>query len=170
MDRPLVTQVLSEEHKVVLEQLLRLEAAIDGALDGVDLDAIEAVLGFFDGNLPLHRRKEEEVLFPLLGDRIGHEGGPVACMLHEHEIERGLVEELRDAAARARRGAASCGQARTAARAIVELLRNHIAKEDQILFPLAERALNELDKARVREGFARIGQLSQASLSKSGRD
>lgn len=169
MEKQRMTQVLRDEHQVVLKHLKRLEAAVDDGPDGMDLDAIESVLVFFRDSLPLHRRKEEEVLFPLLGDRIGHEEGPVACMLHEHQIERGLVEKLRDAAARARHGEASRGEARTAARAIVELLRNHIAKEDQVLFPMAEQALDEIDKARVREGFSRIGSFCGTSAPRVGQ-
>lgn len=152
-----VTQILSDEHRTVLEQLDRLEAALGGASGEVDIAAVEGVLRFFQTGLPIHRRKEEEILFPLLGDRIGHEEGPVACMLHEHEIERGLVDQLCDAVERAKRGAATGGQARAAGHAILDLLRNHIAKEDNILFPLAEQVLDEADKARVREGFSRIG-------------
>ncbi len=154
---PKVTQILSDEHKTVLERLDRLEAALDGPTGEVDIAAVESVLAFFQTGLPIHRRKEEEVLFPLLADKIGRGEGPVACMLHEHEIERGLVKQLRDAVERAKRGAETGGQTRAAGRAILDLLRNHIAKEDEILFPLAEQVLDEAEKRRVREGFAGIG-------------
>ena len=147
-----VTEALSREHEVVLKELDRF----DRALERFDLDGIRETLRFFVEGLPVHRRKEEEVLFPELGKHIGTEIGPIACMLEEHADEKEKVEFLRRALesgepARVRSEIVAAG------RYIVTLLRNHIFKEDHVLFPLAEATLNVEEKRRVKEGMDGIG-------------
>lgn len=146
-----VTSVLSREHQVVLKTLDGFEAAIEI----YDVDAIRDVLRFFDERLVLHRRKEEEVLFPMLAPRLGEGHGPVACMLQEHADEKEKIEEMRAALAVADTPA---GRQRIvwAGRYIIGLLRNHIAKEDHILFRMAEEVLGDEEKARVKAGMDAI--------------
>jgi hemerythrin-like domain-containing protein len=43
-----------------------------------------------------------------------------------------------------------------AANGFINLLRQHIHKENQILFPMAEQALTEDDKEKLLEAFARV--------------
>jgi hemerythrin-like domain-containing protein len=63
--------------------------------------------------------------------------GPVRQMLHEHDRERSLVEGIEDALF-TKKGAdfiqLSCR--------LIELLRDHIRKEDNILFEIVERSLS----------------------------
>jgi hemerythrin-like domain-containing protein len=40
---------------------------------------------------------------------------------------------------------------------LLQLLRNHIWKEDNILFPMAEDLLDEEARLRTRQGFEKIG-------------
>ncbi len=96
-----------------------------------------------------HHGKEEEVLFPMLREAGLPEGeGPVACMLHEHVQGRELVGQLRQAAQDGR-----AEPTYAAARGYVHLLRDHIAKEDQVLFEMARQMLSAEQVERLREGF-----------------
>lgn len=147
-----VTESLKREHQVVLQRLDRFEQA----LDRTDLAAIRDMLNFFDEGLSLHRRKEEEVLFPALAVHWGDSVGPIACMLKEHEDERAKFELIR-AALEGETDARELEQALAAGRYILTLLRQHIAKEDTVLFPLAESALSEAEKTRVKEQMDAIG-------------
>lgn len=148
-----MTQILSQEHQVVLGKLDRLE----GSLQGPDVSGVEEVLRFMENDLVLHRRKEEEVLFPALAKQIGVEGGPIGVMLSEHSTEKELLTDLRAAVDSAKAGKDTKDEIRGAAQGILDLLRPHIQKEDNILYPMAEQILSPEEQAAVARGMAEIG-------------
>jgi hemerythrin-like domain-containing protein len=146
------TRILREEHQVILRALSLLEGAAarlesGGALAGEGWwEGLLAWLrDFADRN---HHAKEEEHLFPALGQAgVPAEGGPVGVMLEEHTEGRALVRAM------AERG----GPARAeAARRYVRLLRAHIDKEDEVLFPLAEAVLDSPTQALVARHFEKV--------------
>jgi hemerythrin-like domain-containing protein len=64
-------------------------------------------------------------------------------MLSEHEIGRGLIARMADAAGKWNAGdVAGLAAFGSAAAEHANLLRAHIQKENQILFPMAERFLD----------------------------
>jgi hemerythrin-like domain-containing protein len=83
-----------------------------------------------------HLGQEETVLFPLLERFLGASGGPTAVMRMEHQQMRSLFGEL----GRALEGAdadAFLGGADT----LLVLIQQHNTKEEQILYPMADRLL-----------------------------
>jgi len=147
--------VLSREHQTILVVLGVMDAEqhrlVDGAL--VRRPFWAAVLEFLEHYADrCHHGKEEQLLFVEL-ERAGlpAEHGPTACMRKEHEIGRQSRQAM-VAAVREGDGAALA----TAAGGYVELLREHIAKEDQVLFPMAKSVLDQAAVARLRRGFARV--------------
>lgn len=106
---------------------------------------LDKVFGFFDGELKVHFRHEEEILFPYLAQVIGREG-PIAAMLEEHQTLWRTLEALQDKvsqwkAAPAESRVKLAPAVQQIANHIVAFLRAHIQKEDTVLFPLAEEAL-----------------------------
>lgn len=86
-----------------------------------------------------HHGKEEDILFAAMVDAgFPSDGGPIAVMLHEHDLGRAHVQALRSFGALP---ILPVGPATTHARAFSELLRHHIQKEDNILYPMATRLL-----------------------------
>lgn len=152
------TEILSAEHRVILRVLecldrLRAEALQRGRLDaGAARDALEFFGTFADA---CHHAKEEGQLFPRLeAHGLPRDGGPVGVMLHEHELGRGLrrqMAEALDGAAAGRRDAleAFCRGAQD----FHGLLRDHIAKEDNILFRIADQVLPPAAQEEVLRGF-----------------
>jgi hemerythrin-like domain-containing protein len=141
---------LLDDHRVILRALDLLETAAsrspDDAPPAAWWDALIAWLrAFADAN---HHGKEERCLFPALA-RAGwpSNSGPVAVMLEEHDDGRGLLRamESADGAARTR-----------AARDYVWLLREHIDKENAVLFPLADTALDESARERLDGELAAV--------------
>jgi regulator of cell morphogenesis and NO signaling len=125
---------LRRDHQRVLDELAEFERR---ALQGGDADdRFAAFSEFLAGEISQHFTVEEEALFPLLGRHLGTEVGPIAVMLSEHAQFRRLQEGLAHAVKSGDRTRQQAG-----ARAIVELLRAHIGKEDNVLFPMAERLL-----------------------------
>lgn len=84
-----------------------------------------------------HHRKEEKCPFSALeGAGMPREGGAVGVMFLDHEIGRGLVRTMAGAVEDYREGFEPAGRRFSdAARRFAEHLTQHIAKEDNVLFP-----------------------------------
>jgi hemerythrin-like domain-containing protein len=122
-------------------------------------DAVTQLLEFFSVFVDkCHHGKEEELLFPALeqvGVRV--EGGPIGVLLKEHQQGRECVRKMKASFSEYRPGepASSVGFCQDA-REYVALLGQHIEKENNVLFPLAERELSEAKQAELSDGFERI--------------
>lgn len=154
------TQILSSEHRVieiVLDALERMakKTLADGRLEKQPaLEAIDFIRHFADG---CHHAKEEGQLFPALFEKgFPRQQGPVAVMLQEHEFGRAHVRAMAEAVEAASNGDSSAVQEFVSqARGYVNLLRAHIQKEDNILFPMADRTLSGEDQHCLAEAFDR---------------
>ncbi|MBI2528324.1 MAG: hemerythrin domain-containing protein [Candidatus Rokubacteria bacterium] len=148
---PLPTQILIEEHRVILHALDTLARGADhlragGALpDAWWEELVEWFRAFADRN---HHAKEEAALFPaLVKHGVPQEGGPVGVMLEEHRQGRALIVAM---------AAGDPLQRADKARQYVILLRQHIDKENDILFPMADEALDDGAKRAVGRQFEAI--------------
>jgi len=146
------TDVLRDEHRVILTALTTLDAAAGRLAAGRALPEgwweriIAWLRAFADKN---HHAKEEASLFPaLVKAGVPAEGGPIAVMLEEHREGRALILTMATAPAPAARA--------RAAQDYVRLLRDHIAKEDGILWPLAESVLDERAQQAVAREFETV--------------
>ena len=152
---------LMQEHRVIEQVLDALESAATRLAHGevvpprFFLDAATFASGFADG---CHHRKEEGVLFPTMkrhGAPPG--GGAIEVMLDEHEQGRSYVRQLREAARQLDAGDSSAARrVIAAARGYVALLRDHIAKEDEMLFPLADELIPASAQADVLAAFEEV--------------
>ena len=155
------TDILMAEHRVI-ERVLAVLAAAATRLEqgeavraGFFVDAADFAKGFADG---CHHRKEEEVLFKaMVASGMSGDSGPISLMLAEHSLVRAYARALREAALKMEAGDALARAAVVFdARSYAELLRQHIAKEDSVLFPLASRAIPAAEHDRVAEAFERV--------------
>jgi hemerythrin-like domain-containing protein len=152
-----ITESLSGEHRVI-EQVVRclLEMATRAGEGGIDAEAARAAVEFFRTFADrCHHKKEEDVLFPALAERgFGTSVGPVAVMLEEHELGRRHLGRIEAALQMSEAGAPGASEAfASAARAYADLLLQHIAKEDHVLFPMADQLLSGHAGEAVRTGF-----------------
>lgn len=90
-----------------------------------------------------HHGKEEDILFKAMVEAgFPSQGGPIAVMLAEHDEGRGLVKQLAElAAAPAPWSPEDRQRLADAARGYADLMRQHIYKEDTVLYPMAEAHL-----------------------------
>ncbi len=154
------TEALKNEHqgvKLMLRVLEELSAKIERGetLKQEHLDGILEFLSVFVDTC--HHGKEEDFLFPALeAAGVRKQGGPIGVLLEEHEAGRSLVSKIRTASASLSKDPAAPNAFSTAAREYAMLLAQHIEKEDNVLFPLAETKLNADMDAELFESFERL--------------
>jgi len=161
--RPLrPTDVLKHEHRRIEEQLEELSAALQALGDqGTEpriLSRIEEVATYIDREMAVHHRKEEEGLFPILAPYLDEQlnlDGRVA----DHEDLNIMNGKFKAAIAdcRTEPGNRFAAQMlRGYGLYIVHLVLEHLLKEDQILFLVAEHSLTEAEEAEVFRRFREI--------------
>lgn len=157
------TEELKHEHRATERMLDLLDRICDRLEDGLAVEPnhlvelLDFIRTFTD---QCHHGKEEAFLFPAM-EEAGVEiiGGPIGVMLQEHEIGRAHVEQLANAIGRYRAGdRTAAGAIVLNARAYVRHLRQHIEKEDKVLFPMAEASLTPEQDAFLIERFAEVEQ------------
>lgn len=148
--------ILSAAHREGLKKLERMEWAAEELRRGEVARAaaeLRTLFAFFNGELRTHFAHEEESLFPVLSRSIGPMS-PVEVMLEEHRSLWRAIDALELALGRLEHGeAGAADEVQRVARHIVWLLRSHIEKEDQMLFPMAERCLRQPEKQEVTSGI-----------------
>lgn len=144
---------LKHEHEAIL-LALRILDGIEQRLDAdqpTDSEDIVAFIGFLKEFADkCHHGKEEGILFPaLLAAGLPEHGGPVDVMLAEHEQGRSWIREMESSL----QPALDLARFTRAARGYASLLQAHIQKENNILFPMAEKLLTPGQLDSLFEAF-----------------
>ena len=155
------TDILMDEHRVIERVLAVLETAAQrleqgqAVRPGFFVEAADFIQGFADG---CHHRKEEGVLFKaMVNAGMPSDNGPIGVMLSEHEMGRAYTRSMREAALKLGAGdSRGRGAVIFSAHSYVELLRQHIAKENTVLFPLAGRVIPIAEQGAVVEAFEHV--------------
>ncbi|MFI5449964.1 MAG: hemerythrin domain-containing protein [Candidatus Bathyarchaeia archaeon] len=110
---------------------------------------------FVDKN---HHAKEEDALFPTLERRaVNPEGCTIQSLKSEHEKARVLTTTLNDAIGKYKTGDATArSKICTTIRSSIELYNDHIWRENILLFPMAEKALQESELNDVTRSYGEI--------------
>ena len=164
-------QNLMDEHKEVIEQLDKFDKTLikfkeDHFVFTQDMSAeFNIFFKYFDNHIVPHNSKEEKYFFRLLHERLiesGEHGNgetpETAVDLMEDDHNKfiqlatlsfnmlGLGSRLRDLESRG----VTFDLAYNSGRELVELLRLHIFREDETLFPLAQQLLTEEDFTKIK--------------------
>ncbi|HOI94848.1 MAG TPA: hemerythrin domain-containing protein [Syntrophobacter fumaroxidans] len=155
------TDELKKEHRGIELMLRVLEAVADRFRRGERVDPaylhgiVEFLSVFVDR---CHHGKEEEFLFPALEMAgVPREGGPIGVMLSEHEKGRGLAARLKEAVTGRQPGdGPDTAGAQRIIGEYVALLTQHIAKENMVLFAMADARLDSNKDAELYEAFEKL--------------
>ncbi|MCU0728262.1 MAG: hemerythrin domain-containing protein [Planctomycetes bacterium] len=154
-------EMLMHEHRVIEKTIDALAEYAGRLRDGGEAPRedlrlfVTFIRAFAD---TCHHGKEEDILFTALAARgMAVTGGPLSVMLHEHALGRDYVHAL----ARVAGGAGTMTDAEretvaAAAGGYGELLRAHIQKEDQVLYPMSLRLLPESEWTRIAAAFEKF--------------
>lgn len=151
------TQNLENDHVFIIRLTHILLAMVEKK--STDIAHFELVINlirnFADGT---HHAKEENFLFPLLGEKgFSPEFGPVAVMLHEHKEGRNYVKATVEAIQEYKTGNESALQSvYENLSGYAHLLQNHIDKENNILFRMADEAFSHAEQQNMVLQFTEV--------------
>src|SRR5215467_1816078 len=149
------TDLLSDEHRVIERVLVVLQKLTTKPVEK-SLDCWKKALDFFSHFADqCHHFKEEQVLFPAMEEHgIPREGGPIGMMLMEHEEGRGYVRAMLAAIRLVETKNEVAKEVLVdKATAYLRLLREHIQKEDEILFRIADDVIPADEQQKLLRSF-----------------
>jgi iron-sulfur cluster repair protein YtfE (RIC family) len=159
------------EHERCKEELTKLETTLESIrTNGPSKESNHALSDFFvflDEGILVHNQKEEKILFPLLQERLmehgDHSNGPVAhtaidALEDDHTKLMQIAAVAFNLISMSSRlpdrnsGIMVLDAGLEQGNTLVEMLRLHIFREDNAVFPLAQKYLSnaELDEMKVR--------------------
>jgi hemerythrin-like domain-containing protein len=153
------TKNLEDDHVHILK-LTEVMKAITGQEKPEISDVssiIDIIRNFADG---LHHSKEENLLFPAMEEKgFSSQQGPVAVMLLEHEKGRSFVKGMIENLESFKLGDASAVKALYRnMTGYAELLDNHITKENNILFRMADMKFSGTEQENLLKKFEELDQ------------
>jgi len=144
------TEILTDEHRYILRVINALSAECLALESGKSIDrqffdkAIDFIRNYAD---KFHHAKEEDIFFEAIpAGRM--QCNPISQMLHEHDVGRDYVKGLELALLDNNKISVVEN-----ARGYAALLTEHIFKEDNILYPMAEHVLDDTARAGILSLF-----------------
>lgn len=131
-----ITEYLSAYH----QHCDNLFAEAETAAMKNDLAAAQAGFAAFHQGMQHHLAVEETILFPAFEQATGSSMGPTRVMRMEHEQMRELFAQMQ-AALDANDTQTYAGLSET----LLVLMQQHNFKEEQMLYPMADRAVQDRD-------------------------
>lgn len=155
------TENLKQEHESIKMMLKIIEQIVISHKNTKTLNKehFEWVLEFLKGFVDkCHHGKEEEILFPALVEHgMSKNAGPVAVMLYEHQQGRNLVKTLSTAFEEFENEVnQSVDTIISGSESYVDILRNHIEKENDILFMMSDRILSDIEQSAIFNAFENL--------------
>lgn len=132
---PGLAEHFTTDHRRCDERWAEVEAAVAAG----DASSAAAAWQRFERGMRHHFSMEEDVLFPAFEAQTGlHDAGPTVVMRSEHVQMRGVLDQM---AAAAERG--DYRELVDQGDALLMLIQQHNAKEEGMLYPMAERTLGD---------------------------
>ena len=117
-----------------------LFAEAEGAVINDNFDAANTLFQEFMDDTLRHFHKEESVLFPTFEEATGMTQGPTQMMRQEHEQMRGLISRMQGALENKDKD-----QYLAIAEPLMILLQQHNMKEEQMLYAMCDRSINDTE-------------------------
>ncbi len=154
----LATEILKREHQIIIMALGGAKREVlsiheTGQINGKKIDKIiDFAWNFIER---CHNAKEEEYLMVKMQDRgLPSDKEPIIVMSLEHKEGQGMVKAMAAALSQAKIGESSAIAAIALnLRAYIGLLRDHIDKENNVFFPLADQLFTPDDQKDLLLAF-----------------
>jgi len=150
-------EILVKEHDSILKVIEITQKILNTQdEDSLNVEHLEKIVEFIKNFADkYHHLKEEDELFMEM-ERFGmpREGGPIGVMLNEHDEGRKYIKNATQAVERFKSGDTSFfNQIKDNLLNYCILLTNHIYKENNILYPMAERLLPANVQSQMTDNF-----------------
>ncbi len=155
------TEHLKTEHQEI-ELMLRIMKKISKDVGGgreLNVEHYEKIMDFikvfYDKN---HHAKEELVLFPAMEAKgVSRNGGMIEIEIHEHQLGRSYIKALNHSFEEYKKGDEK-GTLGVFANLLnyTNLLQSHIKKEDEMLYALADKVLNEKEQEKLAVSLEKL--------------
>jgi hemerythrin-like domain-containing protein len=151
------TKNLENDHVNILRLIDVMEKMI--MVKSTDIEHFEKAVNLIKSYADnYHHAKEENLLFPMMIKKgFSKEQGPIAVMLHDHTDGRNFVKGMAKEISNYKEGKEmALVELYENVRGYIVLLRNHIAKENNVLFRMADNALSEAEQQELLNEFAKV--------------
>lgn len=149
------TTILSNEHKNISKVVEVLTAECNKLDSGSEIDKVffEKAVDFIQNYADkYHHAKEEDILFTELNkDDVQMHCDPIPQMLHEHDVGRNFVKGVIEGVS-----GNETSKVLEGTRGYIDLIKEHIYKEDNILYPMADEALNDVSQESLSSKFKEV--------------
>jgi hemerythrin-like domain-containing protein len=154
-------EILEREHRMVSLVADAARRDVDRALEtgAADTEEIGELIEFFRYfTNSCHAPKEEDLLFTMLHRRgLAWDASPLCDLVREHEEMRVLLDSASDWLAPVAAGeAGGLPPLLHDLATYLDLLKRHIATEEEVVFPLAQERLTAHDIAELGKEFSAI--------------
>jgi hemerythrin-like domain-containing protein len=152
---------LKREHRVMGEVLKACRHELDRAghthvVDAVEIERFVEFFRFYTNSC--HDPKEEDLLFTMLHHKgLSWDEEPLRTLCREHEVMKATLEAAAEWIPRVRRGDQSAVEPlRYDLSAYVDLVEEHMAKEEEGIFVYAAETLSDSDHDELTLAFENI--------------
>lgn len=154
--------ILVDEHDYILAMIAISEKILEtDDYKTVDLNHVESIIDFIKNFADkYHHLKEEDILFVEM-EKMGmpRNGGPIAVMLHDHDEGREYIKHVTAGIQQMKEGdSGAFEQVKENLLNYCALLTQHIGKENNVLYPMAERMLPTSVEESMNTQFEKINQ------------
>jgi len=160
-----ISKILSQEHENILKIILFLEKECGriNKENKIDIELDDRIIEFIRNYADkFHHAKEESILFEEMEKNSSELAcNPIKQMLYEHDEGRKAVKGMEEAILEN-----NPSKFISNSLIYIELLRNHIFKEDNILYPMAEESLDKKTKEKIIKRFAEVQRKMQKEKTK----
>lgn len=168
----LSTTHLLRDHRETEKVLVLLQALLEAPSMPWSEDwghVYENICRFFDRDVLCHIRKEDEALFPVLEEFLPRDVGPLAVLRGEHADISTYYAQMRHAGDALRRGTQNpqaTEDFQRNGRRLVGLIKDHVYKEDRVLYPMVARFLSADQDRHILEHMEALTPLK--SIANAG--
>jgi regulator of cell morphogenesis and NO signaling len=151
---------LKSEHPPLLAQLAGLFQLTEQVDQEVDIEKnfseLKTKVAEFKAALDPHFEREEGVLFPMMGVYIGTTSGPIAVMEYDHDQAKSKIKAFLKKADEDLLATEEMKDSAELIKSAYFILTEHFSKEENVLFPMAERMLTDEEKEELLQKIQEI--------------
>jgi hemerythrin-like domain-containing protein len=142
---------LKYEHEIILQATSHLNKLLPYVKERAFQKEVTDLLELFKEYIDLcHNRKEEAVLFfELANSGVSKDDSPVGVLAEEHQQERKLLVQMTESFVNKNDYASFTNSSKE----YIELIKTHVFKENNLLFPIAENVFSKEKQDDVSKQF-----------------